>query len=65
MTVRVKDVVFVTDPPVAVTVMVEFPIGVVPKVEIVIVVVQVGEHEVGKNTAVASGGRPDAAKLMF
>ena len=64
-TVKVKDVVLVIDPPTAVTVIVEFPTGVVPSVEIVSVVVQVGEHEVGENDAVAFVGRPDAEKVVF
>ena len=60
-----NEVVLVTDPPTAVTVIVEFPTGVVASVEIVSVVVHVGEHEVGENVAVAFCGRPDAVKLVL
>ena len=62
-TVSTKLVVRVSPPPVAETVMVELPIGVVERVAMVMTVVQVGEQEVGENDAVAPAGSPEAEKL--
>ena len=53
-----------TVPATALTIIVEFPTGVVPCVEIVSVVVQFREHEVEENLAVAFRGRPDAENLV-
>jgi len=61
-TVSTKLVVRVSPPPVAETVMVELPIGVVERVEMVMIVVQVGEQEVGEKEAAAPVGRPEAEK---
>ena len=58
ITVSEKEVVLVT-PPVPVTVIVDVPASVVPDVVIVIVVVQVGLHEVGENVADAPLGIPE------
>ena len=63
LTVSTKLVVRVSPPPVAETVMVELPVGVVESVETVMMEVQVGEQEVGENDAVAPAGRPEAEKL--
>jgi len=60
-TVKVNVDVLITDPPVAVMVTVEFPVGVVERVLIVSVEEQVGEQAVGENEAVAPVGRPDTA----
>ena len=58
-TVKVNVEVLMIDPAVAVTVIVEFPVGVVERVLIVRVVVQVGEQAVGENDAAAPVGRPE------
>jgi len=59
LTVKVNVEVLITDPAVAVTVIVEFPVGVVERVLIVRVEEQVGEQAVGENDPVAPDGRPD------
>ena len=51
-----------TPPPVAVTVIVEVPVGVVERVSMVSVVVQVGVQDVLENEAVASVGRSETEK---
>ena len=61
--VRVKEVVLVVPPPMAVTVIVELPRGVEAGVVIVRVVEQLGEQETGENEAVAPDGRPEAEKV--
>jgi len=58
-TVKVNVEVFVTDPAVAVMVIVGFPVGVVERVLIVRVVEQVGEQAVGENDPVAPVGSPE------
>lgn len=60
LTVRVNGVVRVSPPPVAVTVTVEFPVGVEGDVVRVIVEEQLGAHEVGENEAVVPVGSPEA-----
>jgi len=62
LTVKVKLVVFVTLPPVPVTMIVKAPVGVEATVERVRVVEQVGEHAVEENAAVAPVGSPAAEK---
>src|SRR3989344_8904857 len=59
LTVKVNVEVLITDPAVAVTVIVEFPVGVVERVLIVRVDEQVGEQAVGENVPVAPVGRPE------
>jgi hypothetical protein len=63
LTVKLKLVVFVTPPPVAVTVIVEVPAG----VELVVLTVrmeeQVGLQEADEKEAVAPVGRPEAVKM--
>src|SRR5881409_654285 len=61
-TVKLKLVVWVTPPPVPVTVMVEVPVGVVEDVLMVKLVEQVGEHAVEENNALAPVGNPEAEK---
>jgi hypothetical protein len=61
-TVNEKLVVLVTPPPVAETVTVELPAGVVGRVVTVMVVEQVGVQEAGAKLAVAPWGRPVAEK---
>ena len=61
LTVKVNVEVLVIDPAVAVTVTVEFPVGVDERVLIVRVIEQVGEQAVGENEVVAPYGRPDTA----
>ena len=58
-TIKVKIEVFVTDPAVVITVIVEFPVGVEALAEIVSVVEQLGEQAVGENDAAAPVGRPE------
>ena len=58
---RVSVVVFASGLPV--TVIVELPTGVVALVAMVRVLVQVGEHGLFVNVAVAPIGRPEAARL--
>ena len=62
LTVKIKLVVFVTLPPVPVTMIVKAPVGVEATVERVRVVEQVGEHAVEENAAVAPVGSPAAEK---
>ena len=62
-TIKLKVVVFGRSPPVAVTVMIEVPIGVEAKVEIVITVEQVGLQLGGEKEEVAPKGRPDTEKV--
>ena len=63
LTVKLKLVVFVTPPPVAVTMIVEIPAG----VELVVLTVrmeeQVGLQEADEKEAVAPVGRPEAVKM--
>jgi hypothetical protein len=59
LTVRVKDVVFVTPPPVALTVIVELPAGVEALVAMLRVEEQVGLQELAENEPVAPDGNPD------
>jgi hypothetical protein len=59
LTVRVKVVVFVTPPPLALTVIVELPAGVAPAVLIASVEEQVGLHELAEKVPVAPDGNPD------
>jgi len=59
LTVKVNDVVFVTPPPVAVTVTVLLPAGVAVNVLIVSVVVQVGPQDVDEKFPVAPVGNPE------
>ena len=61
--VRVKEVVLVVPPPMAVTVIVELPRGVEAGVVIVRVVEQLGLQETGEKEAVAPVGNPVAEKL--
>ena len=63
-TVRVNVEILVIDPAVAVTVTVEFPVGVDERVLIVRVEEQVGEQAVGENDAVAPVGSPEIVKLV-
>ena len=58
-TLRVKAVVFVTPPPVEVTVIGKLPAGVEPLVAILSVVEQVGLQEADEKEAVAPEGNPD------
>ena len=62
-TVRLNDVVLVTPPPVADTVMVEVPPGVEPLVPIVSVEEQVGLQLAEENDAVAPEGNPEAENV--
>jgi len=62
ITDKLKLVGRVTPPPVPVTVMREELVGVDVIVVSVRVVVQVGEHTVGENVAVAPAGSPEAEK---
>lgn len=64
-TVSTKLVVLVSPPPIAETVMVELPVGVVESVESVRVEEQVGLQEMGENEAVAPAGSPEAEKLTL
>lgn len=59
LTVKINVEILVTNPAVAVTVIVEFPVGVDERVLMVRVGEQVGEQEVGENEAVAPVGRPE------
>ena len=61
--IRVKVVVLVVPPPMAVTVIVELPRGVEAGVVIVRVVERLGEQETGEKEAVAPTGRPEAEKV--
>ena len=63
LTVSVKVVERVRDPAVPVTVIVEFPVGVVDRVEMVSVEEHPGLHEVGEKEAVAFAGSPEAEKV--
>ena len=58
-TVKVNVEVLMIDPAVAVTVTVEFPVGVDERVLIVRVIEQVGEQAVGENVPVAPVGSPE------
>ena len=64
LTVKVNVEVFVIDPATAVTVIVEFPVGVDERVLIVSVAEQVGEQAVGENDPVAPVGRPDTENVV-
>jgi hypothetical protein len=59
LTVRVKDVVFVTPPPLALTTTIELPAGVVLAVLMVSVEEQVGLHETAEKDPIAPDGNPD------
>jgi hypothetical protein len=59
---RLKEVVVVSPPPVAVTVIVDVPAGVEALVLTLRVVEHVGLHETEENEAVAPEGRPEALK---
>lgn len=61
-TVSKKAIVFVTPPPAPVTVMLELPRGVVPRVVTVIVVPQVGVQLGALKEAVAPDGKPETEK---
>ena len=61
LTPRVKAVVFVTPPPVAVTLTEKLPAGVDPLVAIVRAVEQEGLQDVEEKEAVAPEGSPEAA----
>ena len=64
LTVKLKAVVRVTPPPLADTVMVEVPAGVVPAVVLIVnVEEQVGLQLVPENEAVAPAGKPDAENV--
>ena len=63
-TVKINVEVLITEPAVAVTVIVEFPVGVDERVLIVRVVEQFGEHAVGENEAVAPVGSPETEKFV-
>ena len=63
-TVKVNVEVLVTDPAVAVTVTVEFPVGVDERVFIVRVEVQIGEQAVGEKEDVTPDGSPETVKLV-
>jgi hypothetical protein len=63
VTVKVKVVVWLTEPAVPVTVMIELPGGVEGVVLIVNMVLQVGEQLVGINEAVTPAGRPEALNV--
>jgi len=63
LTVKLNEVVWVTPPPVADTLMVKDPAGVVPLVLIVNVVEQLGVQLVDENDAVAPVGKPEAANV--
>ena len=65
LTVKVNVEVLVIDPAVAVTVTVEFPVGVDERVLIVRVIEQVGEQAVGEKEAVAPDGRPEYANPVL
>lgn len=60
LTVRVKVVVFVTPPPLALTVTVELPAGVAPTVLMASVKEQFGLHELAEKVSVAPDGNPDS-----
>jgi hypothetical protein len=62
VTLRVKNVVFVTPPPVAVTVMGKLPKGVEPVVLILNTVEHAGAQAAEEKDTVAPGGRPDPEK---
>lgn len=59
-TIRLKVVVWLTNPAVAVTIIAEVATGVETLVVIVRVVVQVGVQDVGENTADDPAGNPEA-----
>src|SRR5206468_832885 len=63
LTVRVKLVVWVTPPPLPVTVMGKGPVGVLAEVVRVRVVEHVGVHEGAEKEALAPVGSPDAEKV--
>ena len=63
LTVKLKLVVFVTPPPLAVTVTVELPAGVELLVLTVRMEEQVGLQEADEKEAVAPVGRPEAVKM--
>ena len=63
LTAKVNFVVLVSPPPVAATVMVEFPGGVEPVVLTVNVEEQAGLQLAGENEAVVPVGSPEAEKL--
>ena len=63
LTVKLNIVVFVTPPPVAVTVMVEFPAGVEVLVLMVSVEEQLGPQLVEEKEAVAPVGKPEAERV--
>jgi hypothetical protein len=62
LTVRLKEVVLVIPPPVAVIVIVDVPAGVALLVLMVKVVEQAGLHEADENDPVAPEGRPETEK---
>jgi hypothetical protein len=64
LTVKLKVVVRVTPPPLADTVMVEVPAGVVPAVVLIVKFVkQLGLQLAAEKEAVAPAGRPDAENV--
>jgi hypothetical protein len=63
LTVKVKLVVRVVDPALALTVIALLPVGVDDRVLMVMSVVQPGEQDVGANDAVAPVGSPVAEKV--
>jgi hypothetical protein len=62
LTVRLKEVVLVSPPPAAVTVIVEVPAGVEPLALMLRVVEHVGLQEAEENEAVAPVGSPETLK---
>ncbi len=62
LTARLKEVVVVALPPVALTTIVDVPAGVEALVLMLRVVEQAGLHEADENEALASEGRPETLK---